>query len=76
MGIHIAIEKVRENARAADYQFRFEERAGMLRLDKRSGAVLLIDVEPDDAMAFRCAARKLLDHWRVGEVPDRTDWAA
>jgi len=76
VGIHITIRKVREDARAADYEFRLGDRPGVLRLDKRTGAVLLIDVDPQDAMAFRCTARKLIDHWRRGEFPDRTSWAA
>lgn len=76
MGIHIAIEKLKEDGRSADYEFRLGGRRGFLRLDKRRGAVLLIDVDPRDEMAFRCAARKLIDHWRRGEFPDRTSWAA
>ena len=76
MGIHIAIRKLREDRRAADYEFRLGERPGLLRLDKRTGTALLIDVDPSDEMAFRCAARKLRDHWGKGEVPDRTSWAA
>ena len=76
MGIHISIRKVKEDGRAADYEFRFGERPGILRLDKTSGAVLLIDVDPSDGMVFRCAARKLQDHWQRGELPDRTSWAA
>ena len=76
MAIHIAIRKLREDGRAADNEFRLDERAGVLRLEKRTGAVLLIDVDPRDAMAFRCAAMKLLDPWKKGEFPDRTSWAA
>jgi hypothetical protein len=76
MQIHIEIHKVRETARGADYEFRLGGRPGLLRLDKRTGAVLLIDVDPADAMAFRCAARKLHEHWRKGELPERTCWAA
>jgi hypothetical protein len=76
VGIHIAIRKMREDARAADYEFRLGERPGFLRLDKRTGTALLIDVDPRDEMAFRCAARKLVDHWQKGEFPDRTSWAA
>jgi len=76
MGIHIAIRKMRENLRAADYEFVFGGTPGLLRLDKRTGTTLLIDVDPADEMAFRCAARKLRKHWLRGEVPDRTSWAA
>jgi hypothetical protein len=76
MGIHIAIRKMRENLRAADYEFVFGGTPGLLRLDKRTGTTLLIDVDPADEMAFRCAARKLREHWLRGEVPDRTSWAA
>jgi hypothetical protein len=76
MGIHISIRKMREDRRAADYEFRLDDRRGFLRLDKRTGAALLIDVDPADDMAFRCAARKLQDHWFKGELPERTSWAA
>jgi hypothetical protein len=76
MGIHIAIWKLREDGRAADYEFRLDGRPGFLRVDKKTGTVLLIDVDPRDEMAFRCAARKLTDHWQRGEFPDRTSWAA
>ena len=76
MGIYIAIRKVREDRRAADYEFRFGEAPGLLRLDKRTGTVLLIDVDPADEMVFRCVAQKLRDHWFRGELPDRTSWAA
>jgi len=76
MRITITIRKIHEDGRAADYEFRLDRRAGILRLDKRTGAVLLIDVDPRDAMAFRCAARKLIDHWQKGEIPERTSWAA
>lgn len=76
MGIHIEIRKIREDRRAADYEFRFGGRPGLFRLDKRTGAAVLIDVDPRDAMAFRCSARKVIEHWRKGEFPDRTSWAA
>jgi hypothetical protein len=76
MGIHISIRKMREDRRGADYEFRLGERPGFLRVDKRTGTMLLIDVDPADEMAYRCAARKLRDHWMKGEFPDRTDWAA
>jgi hypothetical protein len=76
MGIHIQIRKIREDSRAADYEFRLDDRPGMLRLDKRTGAVLLIDVDPCDGMAFRCAARKVMDHWQNGVLPEQTSWAA
>jgi hypothetical protein len=76
MGILIEIRKIREDRRAADYEFTLGERAGFVRMDKRTGAAILIDVDPRDAMAFRCAARKLIDHWQKGEFPDRTSWAA
>jgi hypothetical protein len=67
---------MREDRRAADYEFRLGDRPGILRLDKRTGTSLLIDVHPADEMAFRCAARKLRDHWFKGELPERTFWAA
>ena len=76
MGIHITIEKLKEDGRSADYEFRLGARRGFLRLDKRSGAALLIDVDPRDEMAFRCASLKLREHWLLGELPDRTFWAA
>ncbi len=76
MGIHIAIEKRREDRSSVDYEFRLGERSGFLRLDKRTGAALLIDVDPRDEMAFRSTARKLIDHWHRGEYPERTSWAA
>jgi hypothetical protein len=76
MGIHIAIRKMREDGRAADYEFVFRGNPGLLRLDKRTGTALLIDVDPLDVMAFRCARLKLREHWLKGELPDRTSWAA
>lgn len=76
MGIQIAILKLRENRALADYEFSFQDRTGVLRMDKGSGRTLLIDVDPADEMVFRCATCKLRDHWSRGEFPDRTTWVA
>ena len=67
---------MREDGRAADCKFVFGGTPGFLRLDKRTGTILLIDVDPLDEMAFRCASLKLWEHWLQRELPDRTFWAA
>ena len=79
MAIYVEIVKVDETDANAEYSFGVSPgTVGRLSLDKANGSVRVVEALPDDADS-RYAARarqKLLQHWRKGEIPDRTCWAS
>jgi len=79
MAIYIRIEKSNENEEFAEYGFgRENDISGRLRVCKNSGEIDLlvsaIDSNPD--FVYRRAARKVYLHWKAGDFPDHTCWAA
>jgi hypothetical protein len=76
MAVYIPIRKVREDGDSVVYRFGDdrESRWGMLRLDKRSGEVTIIEPAPGDEhnRLSRPAARKVFLHWQEGSFPDET----
>ena len=80
LGIEIRIDLIEETAAHADYSYQTDDNdAGRVRLSKRSGDVELIRRSSDETEAqliFGRVAFKLRKHWRAGEVPASTWWAA
>jgi hypothetical protein len=54
MAIYIPIRKVREDAESVEYRFGDygQDRWGVLRLDKRSGEVVIVEPAPGDEKGF------------------------
>jgi hypothetical protein len=75
---YINIRKLREDQVSAEYRFGDDMKGqwGRLRLDTRSGKVVLIESGPGDKenRDFGRAAYKLSCHWKAGELPDATEW--
>lgn len=91
IGLQIAIEKSKETDTDAEYVFLVREgrgglavpnatgRPGRVRILKATGEVTLIDACPDEigGMAlFGRVVAVLKRHWRAGEYPSATWWAA
>lgn len=79
MAIYIPIRKTDETESFVEYSFSSNDRtAGMLRIDKESGNVELIDQAEgdDDLRFFSCAAHVVKRNWRAGRYPDSTCWAS
>lgn len=79
MAIYVAIWKISETDKHAVYEYGpSEDRAGQLQVEKDTGEISIIaDVPGDERGVYApCAQRKLLKHWRDGQLPDRTCWAS
>jgi hypothetical protein len=79
MAIYLDIVKVRDDGASAEYAFcTVDERCGKLRLEKKTGEVLLVEAaENDDRGAlFARAAHKVKTYWSRGELPDKIVWAS
>ena len=79
MALCITITKLEESSLFADYTFADPEtEVGVLRLNKSTGDVDLLQAASNDTsgIRFRSAATKLMLHWRDGEFPDKTFWAS
>jgi hypothetical protein len=50
---------------------------GTMSVDKSSGEIILVQAMPWDESEkrFSSAARKIKEHWEVGEFPDKTIFA-
>jgi len=80
MAVYIPIRKVSEDDESVEYRFGddTEQRWGRLRLDKRSGRVVVVEPAPGDEKEFLFgrAARRVFLHWEEGVFPDKTCWAS
>jgi hypothetical protein len=81
VAVYIPIVKLTENDVSVEYAFGPDERDGMgkLRIDKKTGDVEILATpkqEKNPEFYGPRAARKVTQHWRDGEFPDRTCWAA
>jgi hypothetical protein len=90
VGLEVAIQKLRETDVEAEYAFMVKQGRGGLALPaprgqpgrvsvmKQSGEVKLLAPCPDDDgdLIFSRAVAVLTRHWRAGEYPDITGWAA
>jgi hypothetical protein len=79
VAIYILIRKTDESDEFATYEFGpSEDRCGALRVTKASGeTVVLAEVPGDEKSTYSLrACRKIYLHWKAGEFPDRTCWAA
>lgn len=81
MAIYIQINRVEEDTAGAVYEFGPVERIiGRVLLDKKTGKIELIDIEPEqaDRTAFFVSRvrRKLTEHFARNELPERTCYAA
>jgi hypothetical protein len=64
---------------SAEYAFGSDEsRLGQLKLDKATGAVVLVEPAPDDKAGalYHRAMYKIKKHWAAGELPEVTCWAS
>jgi len=81
MGLFIGITKISENGDSAQYEFgpaESPENRGVLRIDKATGEVLLVQDLPNDSgnRMYHRAARKVTVAWKQGDYPDRMCWAS
>jgi hypothetical protein len=79
MAIYVLIYKTEETSEDATYAFGpSEDRCGQLRIIKKTGEITVVSEAPDDvkqSLSLR-AIRKLSQHWKAGEFPERTCWAS
>ena len=80
IGIEILIDLIDESDESAEYSYYTKgNQAGLVRLDKQSGNVELKSPSSDentDQTMFHRVAFKLRKHWKAGEIPKSTGWAA
>lgn len=79
MAFYILLNKEYEDELIAIYQFiASSERSGRLLLDKVSGEVKeLNSISSVNSKAyFTRAAVKIRQHWKTGNLPDKTCWAS
>jgi len=80
MAVYIPIRKVSEDDESVEYRFGDDtgRRWGRLRVDKRSGKVVVVEPAPGDEKEFLSgrAARRVFLHWEEGVFPDKTCWAS
>ena len=81
MAVLIDIIRVDEDESHADYSFSAEgaSRPGVLRIDKATGEVSLVEamVGPTNADAhYHRAAHKIRQHWNEGRLPENAVWAS
>lgn len=79
MAFYITIQKIRETSSSVDYEF-FDEQIGkgQLQLSKVSGDIREVLHAPGDnsGRRFQRAAMKVVQHWKIGELPEQTCWAS
>ena len=76
--MYIAIRLLTKNQDSAEYAFGEDETCvGRLTLNLQTGDSQLLQPHPKDHSEgmFQRAARKLLLHWRAGQIPEQTCWA-
>jgi hypothetical protein len=79
MALYIMIRKIVENPTSAEYAFGTgENRLGQLKIDKATGAVILVEPAPGDDKGawYHRATYKIKQHWTAGEFPEATCWAS
>jgi hypothetical protein len=79
MAFYVKIEKCAEDELAARYRFwSVLDNCGELEIDKRSGEVrLLAQINGDQqGHLFNRAAVKIMREWKLGSLPDVTEWAS
>ena len=91
IGLEIAIEKTREDAGEVEYSFWVREGRGGLavpnpsglpgraKISRTTGEVMLLEACPDeiaDGLLFSRVTTVLKRHWKTGDYPDATSWAA
>jgi hypothetical protein len=80
LGIYIRIERTENLTDTAIYEYAVGDGAeGTIVVSKETGDVSLVrpcEGETADQMMFYRAAAKLRKHWRAGDLPQKTWWAA
>ena len=80
LGLQIAIRRISLSADHAVYSYGSRDAApGRVKLDLLSGNVELLEASEDETPTksrFGRVAFKLRQHWRAGQVPETTWWAA
>ena len=80
IGIEILIKLVAESDESADYSYYTRgNQSGLVQLNKKLGTVELKSPSSDetaDKTMFNRVAFKLRKHWKAGEIPKSTWWAA
>lgn len=80
LGIEILIDLLNESEESAEYSYYTKgNQSGLVKLDKRSGNVELRVASSDetsDHLMFGRVSFKLRKHWKGGEIPKSTWWAA
>jgi len=80
IGIEILIDLIAESDKSAEYSYYTEgNQSGFFQLNKQSGNVELKSLSFDetvDRTMFNRVAFKLRKHWKAGEIPKSTWWAA
>ncbi len=80
MAVYVLIQRISEYETHANYLFgKNEELCGEFQIDKASGEVsMLRPAQGDNAdnASFRCAEYKIKGHWKAGEMPNRSCFAA
>lgn len=81
MAVLVDIKRLLEDNSHADYSFTVSEasQAGVLRIDKATGEVSLVQPMEGSASAeahFHRAAHKIKQHWKQGTLPETAVWAS